>query len=132
MLYTCIHITFAVCSMVITTLVPWLETRSMAPPIPFTILPCTWHGILLIKAVTVRYHTGTHLTLVMVGVVYTAQTQQSTYLINGQYGKTLHLCAVFSLAYGSGKILVHSCYISPYCPLIRYIYYRSCNLLTQL
>lgn len=28
--------------MVTTTLVPALATRSMAPPIPFTILPCEW------------------------------------------------------------------------------------------
>lgn len=28
--------------MVTTTLVPALATRSMAPPIPFTILPCRW------------------------------------------------------------------------------------------
>ena len=33
--------TFAVCSIVITTLVPRLATRSMAPPIPFTTLPYT-------------------------------------------------------------------------------------------
>ena len=33
--------TFAVCSIVITTLVPGLATRSMAPPIPFTTLPYT-------------------------------------------------------------------------------------------
>ena len=33
--------TFAVCSMVTTTFVRGLDTRSMAPPIPFTILPCT-------------------------------------------------------------------------------------------
>lgn len=31
--------TFAVCSIVMTTFDPGVETRSMAPPIPFTILP---------------------------------------------------------------------------------------------
>jgi hypothetical protein len=30
----------AVCSMVTITLVPAADTRSMAPPMPFTILPC--------------------------------------------------------------------------------------------
>lgn len=33
------ELTFAVCSIVTTTLVPALDTRSMAPPIPFTIFP---------------------------------------------------------------------------------------------
>ena len=33
--------TFAVCSMVTTTLVCGLDTRSIAPPIPFTTLPYT-------------------------------------------------------------------------------------------
>ena len=31
---------------------------------------------------------------------------------SGQYGETLHSCAVFPLAFGSGKILVHTRAIS--------------------
>ena len=50
------------------------------------------------------------------GVLYTDATK---FIINislpgfrGQYGETLHSCAAFPLAYGSGNILVHTRAIS--------------------
>lgn len=39
--------TLAECSIVTTTLVPALATKSMAPPIPFTILPYDWRRKLI-------------------------------------------------------------------------------------
>ena len=68
--------------------------------------------------------------------------ERRKYIINtslpgfsGQYGKTLHSCAAFSLAYGLENTCTHSCNISPYCPLnqvIRYIYDRSFTIINRL
>ena len=47
-------------------------------------------------------------------VVEEVYNKSLTAWVSGQYGETLHSCAVFSLAFGSGQYFAHSCNISPY------------------
>ncbi len=66
-------VTFAVCSIVTTTLLPPLATRSIAPPIPLTNLPCQkWDKTLNFWPLVCKYQLASNSTLT--GIIQLARS----------------------------------------------------------